>query len=126
MSRRNPAYDQARERDGWRCQFPIETDKRGDTWRKCGRNATEAHHRRRRSQGGGETLENLICLCNQHHHWVHHNIAEAREMGLLVMQGDDPARHYWMDAASPERDEDFWMDEDQVYDEAKKPGPPPL
>ena len=44
---------------------------------------THVHHIKRRSQGGSHQLENLVTLCLWHHHWVHANVAAARELGLL-------------------------------------------
>lgn len=113
-------YASVRERDQHRCQFPIETDARGDTWKKCGESfRTEAHHRRIRSQGGDDSDENLILLCQQHHTWVHAHPTEARDMGLLLSYGDDPSRHHWMESAIPE---DGYMDEDGDCFNEEAPG----
>ena len=45
--------------------------------------AIHAHHRRRRSQGGGNDASNLVHVCIPCHDWIHANVAEARECGLL-------------------------------------------
>ena|ERR1035437_9422216 len=107
-------YARVRERDQHRCQYPIEMDARGDTWRKCGvSNHTEAHHRRIRGQGGDDTMENLILLCKEHHDHCHANPAEASEMGLIVLDGDNGERHHWMDSSIPE--DGYFADEDAAF-----------
>lgn len=112
MGKSNEVYERVRERDQHRCQYPVFIDKRGDTWRKCGQSfRTEAHHRRIRSQGGEDSEENLILLCPEHHTWCHMNPAEAAELGLIVRDGDDPGRHYWMDDKIPE---DGYMDNEDA------------
>lgn len=42
------------------------------------------HHVARRSQGGANTVENLRYLCWDGHDWVHRNVADARQLGLLA------------------------------------------
>jgi 5-methylcytosine-specific restriction endonuclease McrA len=107
-------YARVRERDQHRCQYPLETDARGDTWRKCGTSShTEAHHRRIRGQGGLDTEENLILLCKTHHDLVHADPNEAREMGLIVQDGDTESRHHWMDSSIPE--DGYFDDENAAF-----------
>lgn len=109
-------YEEVRERDQHRCQFPVEMDKRGDTWQKCGQAyGTEAHHRLIRSQGGPDTAENLILLCNKHHVWVHRNSDEAGDMGLIIKDGDPHGRHHWMDDLIPE--DGYMSNEDDAFDD---------
>ncbi len=43
----------------------------------------DLHHVHRRSQGGQDVDENLVCLCRRHHDWVHRNVKDARNIGLL-------------------------------------------
>ncbi len=59
-----------RERDDFTCQLP-ECGKRDE-----GR-GIHAHHKIPRKAGGADTLDNLITLCNQHHH----------EMGRQLLAG---------------------------------------
>lgn len=49
-----PVRDAVKARDHNRCQV-------------CGREATSLHHIRYRSQGGKNDVENLVCLCTEHH-----------------------------------------------------------
>jgi len=42
------------------------------------------HHVARRSQGGANTVENLRWLCWEGHDWVHRNVEDARQLGLLA------------------------------------------
>lgn len=44
----------------------------------------QAHHRLRRSQGGQDTPENLMWLCNGAHTHVHAHPAESFEKGWLL------------------------------------------
>jgi hypothetical protein len=90
------AFEAARERDGNRCQFPT-TRTKVLPWLKCGSPAVEVHHRRLRSQQGKDEINNLICLCNQHHVYVHRHVAESRKLGLLIHTGDRDERLPWMD-----------------------------
>jgi len=47
------------------------------------------HHRRLRSQSGSNHIENLILLCDHHHHLAHRVYrSEAEETGLIVR--DEP------------------------------------
>jgi hypothetical protein len=98
-------YDAVFERDQGRCQFPIE-DGRCIAWRKCGASfRVEAHHRHIRGQGGEDTVENLILLCQEHHMWCHAHAREAAELGLIVLEKDgryDTSRHEWMEDQIPE------------------------
>lgn len=115
----DPAYARVRERDGHRCQFPLRFDRRGNPV-KCGQAyRTEVHHRMKRSQGGDETEENLITLCKAHHDWTDFNVDQARELGLLVHTGDDPARHPWMDVPIPE--DGYDRDEFDTHDPGDYP-----
>jgi len=121
----NPVYAQSRERDQHRCQFPLDADHRGDSWRKCGSNKELAsHHRQIRGQGGQDTLDNLISLCKHHHDWCHTHPEQAAQLGLIVMMVDgryDTSRHHWMDDQIPE--DGHFADEDQVF---AGQDPPPL
>lgn len=43
------------------------------------------HHRRLRSQGGPDTLENLMVICDHHHHLAHRvRRAEAEKCGVIL------------------------------------------
>ena len=42
------------------------------------------HHRRRRSQGGTDSLDNLVTLCQTAHDHVHGNPSESYQSGLLA------------------------------------------
>lgn len=93
------------ERDQGRCQFPVLNDFGEPSGRKCGSPRVQIHHRLMRSQGGGDTEENLILLCDQHHEHgpdaVHVNRPLARELGLIVPSHGDPSRRPWMEVSIP-------------------------
>lgn len=92
-------YRKVAERDDERCQFPEVGPDGHPTGRKCYQRATGGeHHRILRSQGGSESEDNLICLCMAHHEWCHLHPGQARDLGLIVVNGlDDPRRHEWME-----------------------------
>ena len=81
------AYAQARaevyERSGGLCEAAVEG--------RCPHQGSEAHHKRRRSQGGADTADNLVWLCELHHRWVHANPTAAIDVGLLVPTTFSPA-----------------------------------
>lgn len=57
----------------------------------CGRpNPTDPHHRKRKSQGGLDTLANLLDLCRDCHHDVHHEPKRARRYGYLLPRNAEP------------------------------------
>lgn len=72
---------QAWDRQGGRCAVP-----------ECRRVAHDPHHRKRRPHGRDDTLDNILLLCRDCHRWVHHNVGEAYERGLLVHSWDDPEK----------------------------------
>lgn len=51
------------------------------------RGELQCHHLWRRGQGGPDEVWNLKAVCGAHHHWIHHNVALARECGLLRRRG---------------------------------------
>ena len=51
---------------------------------RCGKPATQKHHRMRRSQGGTDDPVNLADVCVECHNWIHANPYEAYANGLLV------------------------------------------
>ncbi len=53
-------YQKVYERDAGLCQRP-----------QCRAGGTEKHHKIFRSQGGLDTLENLVLLCQEHHKEAH-------------------------------------------------------
>lgn len=63
------------------------------------------HHRKPRRLGGRRRhpeindVTNLVVLCGSHHEWVESRRQEARELGLLLAESDDPAQvpvaHWW-------------------------------
>lgn len=61
------------EADHWRCMNYLcwSMDKRNP-------NALQPHHIQYRSQGGSDIIENLILLCPQCHHKVHHGCKHPR------------------------------------------------
>jgi 5-methylcytosine-specific restriction endonuclease McrA len=67
---------QARERDGYTCQFP-----------KCGYfdKHIDVHHICKRSQRPDlkVTFSNLVCLCRKHHQFTDTNRREAEALGLV-------------------------------------------
>lgn len=58
----------------------------------CLGRASEYHHRVLRSQKRDERPENILHLCGPGgcHHWAHHNVARAGELGLLLKSWQDP------------------------------------
>lgn len=69
---------------------------------RCGERDSDfsVHHRRPRGMGGSrdpltDSAANLLLLCGSGttgcHGWVEANRAAARDLGLLVRQGEDPA-----------------------------------
>lgn len=54
----------------------------------CNGRNQHAHHRRRQGRGGADTRENVVAICNPCHTWVHDHPAQARQLGLLVFEGD--------------------------------------
>lgn len=67
--------EKVKKRDRGRCQFP-----------GCGREATGLHHIIYRSQGGLNDLENLICLCDNHHTLTKYSPHQNQEW-----------REYWLE-----------------------------
>jgi len=55
-------YFQVHLRDSGMCQKP-----------GCRASGTEVHHKIFRSQGGLDTMENLVLLCQEHHMEAHEN-----------------------------------------------------
>ena len=53
----------------------------------CGR--VVPHHRKRRSQGGPNTLENLLMVCEWHHTQIHGNPLWSYKHGYLIHREDD-------------------------------------
>lgn len=112
-----------RERDQHRCQFPA-LEQGVPSGRKCGRSShwagMDIHHRKQSSAGGESVEDNLIYLCHEHHMWCHDNIGIARDLGLIVCEGDDPDRQPWMDERIPEdmfhyeNEEDAWGGEGEM------------
>jgi len=58
------------------CEFPY-----------CRSKADHCHHSRGRVGRLLLAQEHWIALCEHHHHWVHENIKQAREMGLFCELG---------------------------------------
>lgn len=58
----------------------------------CQRQAVHVHHRKLRKQGGENSLENCIHLCEACHTWAHGHPLLAKELGLLVSPWQDPAQ----------------------------------
>lgn len=112
-------YAEVKERDQHRCQFPA-LDQGVPTGRKCGRSnhwaGMDCHHRKQRSAKGLTEPDNVIYLCHEHHMWCHDEIAIARDLGLIVAEGDEPERQPWMDERIPE-DGFYFEDEDGAFDE---------
>jgi 5-methylcytosine-specific restriction enzyme A len=63
---------------------------------KCGRPATDVHHRQPKKMGGTKNarivygLANLVSLCRLCHSWIHGNPNESYDAGWLVRSGKDP------------------------------------
>ena len=78
------------ERDGYRCQFPGCTRRRG----------LEVHHIRYRSAGGGDDEGNKVTLCHVHHRRVIHEgyarLWGTAPQGLRWEIGLLPGRQPWV------------------------------
>lgn len=61
-----------RARSSGTCEFP-----------SCSEPGALFHHRERRPHGKG-TVDNGLHLCNACHVWIHANVADALEAGLLL------------------------------------------
>jgi len=73
--RRVPAVKHAVNlRDRGKCQVP---DCRNETW-------THLHHKTPKAQGGPDTVENLITLCQAHHKIAHHKPHVPRGTDVLL------------------------------------------
>lgn len=55
-------YQAVCKRADYHCEYPC-----------CSARNIELHHKKKRSQGGKDTEDNLIALCNTHHVQVHHS-----------------------------------------------------
>ena len=53
----------------------------------CAHIARHAHHKKRRSQGGSDSPDNLLALCESCHNWIHANPEESFRRGWLVRMG---------------------------------------
>ena len=74
LANRRPSSQRIYVRDGWRCMAPGCTSRRN----------LETHHVVYRSQGGGDELENLVCLCRFHHQMGEHgSLARVRGVAPL-------------------------------------------
>lgn len=65
----------------------------------CTGHGTTRHHRLRRGQGGPDTVENLVVLCQSCHtdgpRAVHRNPKWAYSVGLLIRRSDGPPTEQW-------------------------------
>jgi len=75
---RRPSEDAVHIRDGWRCMAPGCTSRRN----------LQEHHVRYRSQGGGDEMDNRLCLCAFHHQRGEHG-------GLASCRGSAPLAIEW-------------------------------
>ena len=55
----------------------------------CNDPGTAVHHRKLRSQGGDNSLDNLLLLCDSCHAYVHNHPALAVSAGYILRR-DDP------------------------------------
>lgn len=76
------ATEVLRDWTGDRCQGRIPVH--------CTGTGQHAHHVKRRSQGGSDDVTNLRWLCRACHSWAHHNVAEAKVLGLLHTNTVEP------------------------------------
>lgn len=70
-------------RSGGRCEARVST--------QCQKYASPIHHRWMRSQGGPDEEWNLLHVCSQCHHWIHHAGQAAYDRGLLLRAGSRPS-----------------------------------
>ena len=74
---RRPSEDAVHIRDGWRCMAPGCTSRRN----------LQEHHVRYRSQGGGDEMDNRLCLCAFHHQRGEHgDLASCRGSAPLGIE----------------------------------------
>lgn len=59
---------------------------------RCGRRATEMHHRITRGAGGGWSPANILHLCHDHHAWATTHPTLAQNRGWSVRSTDQPAQ----------------------------------
>jgi 5-methylcytosine-specific restriction endonuclease McrA len=57
-------------------------------WEGCGGRGEHAHHVRRRSQGGEDSVDNLLIVCQSCHGAIHANPKRASERGHLKLAKD--------------------------------------
>ena len=57
----------------------------------CSDRNEHAHHRKLRKQLGPTDDVNLLNVCSPCHTWIHHHVAEAQAVGLLVPSWADPS-----------------------------------
>jgi hypothetical protein len=77
QNRRRPSEDAVHVRDGWRCMAPGCTSRRN----------LQEHHVRYRSQGGGDEMDNRLCLCAFHHQRGEHgDLASCRGLAPLGIE----------------------------------------
>lgn len=56
----------------------------------CSGRARWIHHRRLVKQRGAKMLPaNTMAVCFECHHWIHHNVSQARVLGWLVSSKDE-------------------------------------
>ena len=55
----------------------------------CGKFTNERHHMKRRSQGGSDDRANILYVCRAHHNWIHANINDSKELGLIISVWDE-------------------------------------
>lgn len=68
--------DQIHRRSGGHCEAAVAG--------VCTQRTQHIHHRKLRSQGGADTPQNLIGVCLACHTWIHANVAQAKDLELLV------------------------------------------
>lgn len=84
-------------RAGWTCEVRSEGCG-GSYW-------LQSHHRLPIGDGGPDTMENLVAVCQNCHtaspKAIHRNIAWAREAGLLIASWEGPPTLAWGETPDP-------------------------
>lgn len=80
------SYSVVHQRSFGHCEVMVRVNQ---LFTRCGRRATDVHHKVTRSRGGllldsVDEVYHLVHLDRRHHDWVHHNVGAAERAGLYI------------------------------------------